>query len=188
MIDYFSLINEYYQPGTLTYRIFTIHAVLVTNKALQIGRHLHLSDDELTFIEEAAMLHDIGVCQVKSAKMACSGTLPYIAHGVAGEKILRQHGLEAHALVASRHVGVGLTKEEISRRQLPLPAKDFTPQSLSEQIITYADCFFSKRAATLWIEESPAAIKKELAAFGKQQVEVFTLWQKKFALPGEKGN
>ena len=50
MIDYFSLINEYYQPGTLTYRIFTIHAVLVTNKALQIGRHLHLSDDELTFI------------------------------------------------------------------------------------------------------------------------------------------
>ena len=120
MIDYFSLINEYYQPGTLTYRIFTIHAVLVTNKALQIGRHLHLSDDELTFIEEAAMLHDIGVYQVKSAKMACSGTLPYIAHGVAGEKILRQHGLEAHALVASRHVGVGLTKEEISRRQFKI--------------------------------------------------------------------
>lgn len=180
MLDYFSLIHKYYQPGSLTYKIFVVHAVLVTNKALQIARKLNLSATEQVFIEEAAMLHDLGVCQVNSPKMACTGELSYLEHGVAGATLLRAEGLEKHALVAERHIGVGLTKEEISKRKLPLPERDFLPESLSEQIITFADCFFSKRETTLWHEETPDAIKAELATFGKEQLKVFENWEKKF--------
>lgn len=180
MLDYFSLINKYYTPGTITYKIFVVHAVLVTNKALQIARRLNLPTSEQVFIEEAGMLHDIGVCHVHSPKMACHGKLSYIEHGVAGADILRAENLPQHALVAERHIGVGLTKTEISKRKLPLPEKDFLPVSLPEQIIAFADCFFSKREATLWQEESITAIKAELANFGEEQLKVFAQWEKKF--------
>ncbi len=180
MIDYLSLINKYYHLGTRTYKIFLIHAILVTNKALKIARHLGLSQEGQDFIEEAAMLHDIGVFEVNSPKMDCIGKLPYIAHGVAGAQILRQENLPQHALVAERHVGVGLTKKEIVERQLPLPAQDFIPTSLAERIITYADLFFSKREATLWHEDDPADIIAELKGYGDDQAQIFINWQKEF--------
>ena len=180
MLDYFALINKYYQPGTRTYKIFVVHAVLVTNKALAIARRLNLDQAQQDFIEEAAMLHDLGVFKVDSPKMDCVGELPYIAHGVAGAAILRAEGLPQHAQVAERHVGVGLTKKEIQARQLPLPEQDFIPQTPAEKIITYADLFFSKREATLWHEDSPAEIEKELAGFGQEQAAIFRTWQKEF--------
>lgn len=180
MLDYLSLINKYYQVGTRTYKIFLVHAVLVTNKALAIARRLNLSDEEKTFIEEAAMLHDLGVFQVDSPKMDCTGDLPYIAHGVAGAAILRAENLPEHAKVAERHVGVGLTKQEIETRQLPLPTQDFIPTSLAEKIITYADLFFSKREATLWQEDSPEEIIAELREYGEDQAQIFENWRQEF--------
>lgn len=180
MLDYFAIINKYYQPGTRTYKIFIVHAVLVTNKALKIARRLNLSIQDQEFIEEAAMLHDIGVFKVKSAKMDCVGDLPYIAHGVAGAEILRRENLPRHAHVAERHVGVGLTKEEIAARQLPLPAQNFLPETQAEKIITYADLFFSKREATLWQEDTPEEIETELSNFGAEQVATFRAWRREF--------
>ncbi|MDO5561157.1 MAG: HDIG domain-containing protein [bacterium] len=180
MLDYFAIINKYYQPGTRTYKIFTVHAILVTNKALKIARRLNLSAQEQEFIEEAAMLHDIGVFKVNSAKMDCVGDLPYIAHGVAGAEILRQENLPQHAQVAERHVGVGLTKKEISARQLPLPTQDFLPETQAEKIITYADLFFSKREATLWKEDTPEEIEAELNGFGPEQTATFRAWRTEF--------
>lgn len=180
MLDYFSLINKYYQSGTITYRIFVVHAVLVTNKALTIARKLNLTNADLQFIEEAAMLHDLGVFQTNSPKMDCRGDQPYIAHGYLGAQLLRAENLPQHALVAERHVGVGLTKKEIETRQLPLPPQDFLPTSLPEQIITYADLFFSKRETTLWQEETAAQIVVELSQYGSEQVKIFKNWQQQF--------
>jgi len=186
MLDYFKIINQYYTPGTRTYKIYVVHVVLVTNKALGIGRRLGLPASELEFIEEAAMLHDLGVCQTNSPKMDCTGDGPYITHGIKGAAILRAAGLERHALVAERHVGVGLTKKEIEARNLPLPAQDFVPQTRAEQIITYADLFFSKRETTLWKQDSPAEVEAELASYGPEQVEVFRRWQQEFEPAPEK--
>jgi uncharacterized protein len=180
MVDYFALINKYYQPGTLTYKIFVVHAVLVTKKALEVARRVGVEAEGLEFIEEAAMLHDIGVVKVASEKMGCSGEAPYIAHGVCGREILLAEGLTRHAQVAARHVGVGLTKEEITARALPLPEEDLVPETLEEEIITYADMFFSKRAETLWQEESVAEIEAELVKFGQEQVRKFQDWHSKF--------
>jgi uncharacterized protein len=180
MLDYLSLINKYYPVGTRTHKIYLIHVVLVTNKALQIARGLQLDPATQEFIEEASMLHDIGVREVDSPKMDCTGQLPYIAHGVAGGKILRAENLPTHALVAERHVGVGLSRQEIAARQLPLPAQDFMPESLPERIITYADLFFSKREPTLWQEDTADAVAAELAEYGAEQVAIFRRWHREF--------
>jgi uncharacterized protein len=183
MLDYFALINEYYQPGTRAYKIFVVHAILVTNKALAIARKLGLSEKEQQFIEEAAMLHDLGVFKVNSPKMDCVGELPYICHGIIGQEILLKHELPRHASVAANHVGVGFTKEEIVSRELPLPHQDLLPTNLAEEIITYADMFFSKREATLWQEDSVAEVEKDIASFpsaNDRMLQTFRDWFRRF--------
>ena len=54
----------------------------VADKALDIVRcHPELEADA-AFVEEAALLHDIGIVHVDAPAIACFGTEPYIKHGV----------------------------------------------------------------------------------------------------------
>lgn len=179
-LDYFSIIHRYISPESDFYRIYLPHVTLVTNKALKIARRLGLEQSQLQFIEEAGMLHDIGIINVKSNKAKTESQLPYICHGNEGRKILEAEGLPKHALVAERHTGVGITLHEIEERDLPLPHHDMTAQSIEEKIISYADLFFSKRPGILWQEESVADIEAELSAYGAENVDIFREWQQQF--------
>lgn len=53
-------------------------------------------------------------------------------------------GYPRHAAVCERHTGTGLTKEQIEHEGWPLPARDFIPVTLEEQLICFADKFYSK--------------------------------------------
>src|SRR5687768_12925958 len=109
----------------VTYSIYILHVTLVTTKALKIARKLNLSEEQQHFIEEASMLHDIGIVHVKAAKLGCHGEMPYICHIIEGRKILEAEGLPQHAKIAENHIGVGgLTKGEIIAEKLPLPHRD----------------------------------------------------------------
>ena len=180
MIDYFALINKYYQPGTTLYKLYVVHVCMVTNKALEIARRLKLPLEDQILIEEGAMLHDIGICQTNVPQIGCFGSDPYIRHGLDGAEMLRREGLEAQALIAERHLGVGLSRDYIVSHQLPLPAKDFVPQTLPEKIVTYADTFYSKYEERLWTPDPATVIKAELAEYGPEQVQVFEQWQAQF--------
>lgn len=143
MIDYESIINKYYGTSSRLRTILTVHSRLVAEKALRCAAARGL-DVDLEFVEEAAMLHDIGIFRCNAPDICCTGTLPYICHGVEGRKILDAEGLPRHALVCERHTGAGLTIADIESQHLPLPLRDMTPQSLEEKLICYADKFFSK--------------------------------------------
>ena len=124
-VNYMRIIHKYIQPYTQVYQLYIIHVTLVTAKALKIARKLKLSKVQQRFIEEACMLHDIGIIKVNSRKIGCHGELPYIQHIVEGKKILEAEGLPAHAKIAENHIGVGgLTKEEIIAKKLLLPQRD----------------------------------------------------------------
>lgn len=121
-----------------------VHAQKVASLALEMaGRHPELQLD-LTFVEEAAMLHDIGIFLTDAPRIYCFGNQPYICHGYLGAELLRELGYPQHAAVCERHTGTGLTKEQILREGWPLPARDFLPVSLEEQLICFADKFYSK--------------------------------------------
>ena len=90
------------------------------------------------------MLHDIGIFLTSAPDIGCTGDTPYICHGYLGAELLREEGFPTHARVCERHTGTGLTKEQIIKNGWPLPAQDFQPESLEEQIICFADKFFSK--------------------------------------------
>lgn len=141
--DYDKIIEKYYSKNSRLWTILTVHSRLVADMALECAERRRLVVD-LDFVEEAAMLHDIGIFRCNAPDIECHGSLPYICHGIEGRKILEAEGLPRHALVCERHTGSGLTVEDIIGQRLPLPRRDMTPQTLEEKLICYADKFYSK--------------------------------------------
>lgn len=177
-MDIQALINKYYKEGTRIYNIYMSHVTDVTNKALSIAqKHPELAVDT-RFIEEAGMLHDIGVFLTDAPHIACKGTYPYICHGYLGRELLISEGYPKHALVCERHTGTGLSLETIIKRKLPIPHRDMQPQSLEEKVICFADKFFSK--SHLGKEKTVKKIRQGLRRHGWHQVEVFDEWCKLF--------
>lgn len=177
---YFQIIHKYIPPASPTYPIYLIHCSLVANKAVTIAQKLHLSTKQQTFIEEAAMLHDIGIIQTNTPDLYCYGDLPYICHLTEGRKILEAEGLPLHAIVAETHVGVGLTKEQIAAQNLPLPPRDLKPTTLEEEIISFADLFYSKNPAKLWREKSVKKVRESIAKRGEEQLAILDNWIARF--------
>jgi len=95
-----------------------------------------------------------------------------------GSDLLKKEGLPQHALVAERHTGTGFTKEEIRLKKLPLPDRDMLPLSLEEQLICYADKFYSKSKLNLQL--SVEEIRQNLSFYGKEKVEKFDSWHQLF--------
>ena len=168
-----SIIDRYCTSEEQRHILLT-HSEAVANKALEIARqHPELQADEV-FIEEAALLHDIGIVKVDAPRIACHGTAPYICHGILGAEILRSEGMERHALVCERHTGTGLTLRQITEQGLPLPQRDMQPVSIEEQIICFADKFFSK--TRLDEEKSIEQARRSLEKFGPEGLEKFDAW------------
>ena len=176
------LINKYYSAAPLARQILLDHSRLVTRKALKIGRELqsHGIAVDLKFLAEAAMLHDIGMIRTDTPKLGCYGEGNYLQHGIRGQEILEAEGLPKHARACERHIGVGLTADEIRRQHLPLPARDMLPETLEEQIISYADLFYSKGGVSPAREKTATKVRKNLKKYGKNKVDIFNQWQKEF--------
>lgn len=143
MIDTDALLRKYTEGNACLYRILTGHSGAVRDLALRIARGMGGGVD-MQFVEEASMLHDIGVARVNAPSICCFGPEPYIRHGVEGRAILDAEGLPRHALVCERHTGSGLSVKQIMGQNLPLPHRDMLPVSIEERLICYADKFFSK--------------------------------------------
>jgi len=162
------------------WKTFFVHSVLVTQFSLQIAEKLGLDDKTKKFIEEAAMLHDIGIGKVSMDTRDAQTKPPYILHGLFGEKILADLGYPLHAAVCRNHIGVGLSKEIILKNKFPLPACDMLPSTLPEKIITYADLFFSK--TDIYHKRSFAEVKSKISSYGKEQLDELQVLHKRFAL------
>jgi uncharacterized protein len=180
-VDYLKIIHKYIPPGSEAYRIYLPHVTLVTAKALQIAKKLKLNKEQMQFIEEAGMLHDIGIVHVKAKEIGCIGEMPYVCHVIEGKKILEEEGLPMHARVAENHIGVGgITKEEIIKNKMPLPPRDIIAETIEEKIISYADLFFSKNPTRVFLEKPLSQVKAKVKKYGKRQEKLFKEWYKQF--------
>lgn len=181
-MDPLEIIRKHYSGNPEAMRFLLEHSRMVADKALEVARRVaHLKPD-LRFIEEAAMLHDIGIIGTRAPMFGCGGDAPYIRHGVIGREMLEAEGLPRHALVCERHVGVGLTVEDIRKNGLPLPPREMSPVSVEEQIVCFADKFFSKNEEPL--REKPIeTVRAQIARYGEDKLAVFDQWAELF---GEK--
>lgn len=179
MIDYDSIIDKYYGTASRLRTILTVHSRLVADKALRCAETRGLDIDR-EFVEEAAMLHDIGIFRCNAPDICCTGGLPYICHGVEGRKILEAEGLPRHALVCERHTGAGLTLQDIEQQRLPLPLRDMTPHTLEEKLICYADKFFSK-SGDITAEKPLDRVRRSMARHGQDSLDRFDQLHKLFS-------
>lgn len=174
------IIEKYYSPESKAYHFLVHHSKMVTEKALRIAKRVKHLNPDLNFIEEAAMLHDIGIFLTNEPKIGCYGDRPYICHGYLGREILEKEGFPKHALVCEKHIGVGITLEDIEEKELPLPKRDMIPLSVEEQIICFADKFFSKDSDFLLKEKPLERVRKGVAKFGEEKLRQFDEWMKLF--------
>ncbi|HEX8947512.1 MAG TPA: HDIG domain-containing protein, partial [Dissulfurispiraceae bacterium] len=165
------------------FRFLLRHSELVAEKALQVARRVQELSPDMVFIEEAAMLHDIGIFMTHAPKIGCHGEYPYISHGFLGREILENEGLPRHALVCERHVGVGLTAFDIERNRFPLPVRDMSPVTLEEKIICFADKFYTKREDSLTREKTVAEVRDSISGFGGDKLRLFDEWVSLFREP-----
>lgn len=177
-MDYQAIINKYYPAEDDLRRVLLVHSRQVTDRALRIAAaHPELRLD-CQFLEEAAMLHDIGIYLCHAPSIFCMGTEPYIRHGLLGAELMRREGYERHARVCERHTGAGITRGEVIRQQLPLPERDYMPEELEEQVICYADKFYNK--THLDREKTVAEAAQSLEKFGADGVRRFLEWAARF--------
>lgn len=174
------LIEKYYPPGTTGHRILLRHSLRVASKADAIARRLGAERVDLVFVHEAALLHDIGMFYTDAPEIGCHGKLPYLSHGFKGRELLEKEGFPRHALVCDRHIGVGLSASEICALGLPLPVRDMLPLTLEEEIVTYADLFFSKNPTENDRERSTEAVRQTLSRYGEGKIAVFDRWHARF--------
>ena len=98
----------------------------------------------------------------------------YICHGYLGAELVRKEGFPKHALVCERHTGAGLSLQNIIQQDLPVPHREMTPVSLEEQIICFADKFFSK--SKLDHEKGIEKARKSVARYGEEGGKRFDYW------------
>lgn len=168
------IIDKYYPQDNELKNILLVHSRSVARKALQmLDKHPELQLDR-DFVESAALLHDIGIFQTNAPGIYCSGTHPYICHGYLGADLLREEGLPRYALVCERHTGAGIELKNIIEQQLPIPHREMVPLSMEEQLICFADKFFSK--THLDREKTVDGARKSITKYGEEGLMRFNRW------------
>jgi uncharacterized protein len=166
-------LHEKYAPTPEALAVVRTHCEIVARIALGLAARSEQRIDT-ALVEIGALLHDIGVYRV--------GSGAYIRHGVLGHEILRAEGLpEELCRFASCHTGVGLTREDIERQQLPIPAGDYVARGVEERLVMYADKFHSKSSPPKFVDADVYAA--EVARFGPDKRAAFQALVDEFGEP-----
>lgn len=128
---------------------WTKHCFAVADSALSVGGALapHQAIDS-AFLWSAALLHDIGR----------HVTHDPVRHGVAGYQFLSALGHPEEAHVCASHILFGLKAQEAV--QFGLPACDFLPCTIEEQLITLVDFLIEF--------DQPTTLKKRFASLRRR--------------------
>jgi len=173
------IIDRFYAAGDPELkRMLLKHSFQVLGKAREI-----MSDpanDRMVLdpgvVTAGSLLHDVGISKCHAPDIYCFGTEPYIAHGIIGGELLRELGrrngteaeMEVFARICERHTGTGLSAEDIRRQHLPLPERDFRPETPEEKLICLADKFYSKSGTME--EKKPERILRSMEKFGPETI------------------
>lgn len=177
MIDAYEIIRHFYPEDTPLRQLLLKHSEQVRDKVRflveQCCPESVRMQVDLALAENGALLHDIGIGHCHAPSILCNGTEDYLCHGVIGAKMLRDLDvtLEPYARICERHTGSGLTAAEIRSQGLPLPERDYLPETAEEKLICLADKFFSKSGDLQ--EKSFARVRASQAKFGPEVLRRF---------------
>jgi uncharacterized protein len=171
-------LHHTYAPNEKIFDLVFTHCQIVEELARQI-----IADQKLMLntelVRAGALLHDIG----SYVFMNPDGTFDhenYMKHAKEGSTILRQQGLpEDVCRIVERHIGVGITEKDIIAQKLDLPLKDYSPKTIEERLVLYADKFHSKYPRFNSYETYHTFTKK----FGEENQRKFERLAEEFGKP-----
>lgn len=176
--DIYEFINEIYKNDRPILDFLIPHSESVAKFAVEIAKK---KNADINFVERAALLHDIGIIFTDTPKLHCKGKYHYMQHGIYGRKLLEENGFVREAIVAQTHIGVAITAEHIIKNNLPLPPEDMCPTTLEEEIVSFADKFYSKRTGYLTVKKTLTEVEKDIKQHGNDSYQTFKKWLVKFS-------
>ena len=132
-------------------------------------------------VRAGCLLHDVGVYRLYDA----AGRLDhagYIRHGILGHELLADAGYpEVLCRFASRHTGVGITRDDVLKQELPLPPADYVAETPEEALVMYADKFHTKSTPPFFL--TAATYSVEVTWFGADKPAAFAQLRARFGEP-----
>lgn len=173
-------LHERHAPTPEALDLVYTHCLIVCGIAEQLHAASRV-DADIEIVRVGCLLHDVGVYRLYDG----AGELEYkgyIRHGVLGHELLREEGFpEALCRFASRHTGVGLSREDVLGQGLPLPPGDYLAETAEEALVMYADKFHTKtRPPTLLTAAAYTAIVRR---FGEDKVAAFESMRERLGEP-----
>jgi len=110
------------------------HCLAVADLAVETANKLQSKGVKVNveLVEAGALLHDLGRSKIHS-----------VDHAIVGAKIAQSIGLPEPVIrIIKRHVGAGITAKEA--QALGWPKDTYTPQTIEEKIVSYADKVIDK--------------------------------------------
>jgi uncharacterized protein len=173
-------LHERHAPTAEALDLVYTHCLIVRG----IAEQLHASsglDADIDLVRAGCLLHDIGVYRLYDD----AGELDhanYVRHGLLGHEVLRGEGFpEVICRFASRHTGVGLSRDDVLRQGLPLPPGDYLAETREEALVMYADKFHTKTTPPSLL--TAGAYAASVRRFGEDKVAAFESMRAAFGEP-----
>jgi len=188
--DEIRALHQRHAPTPEAFEAVYTHCVIVWRVAEQLltradrgpGRAAGgLADIDRDLVRAGCLLHDVGVYRLydDAGQLDFAG---YMRHGVLGHELLAESGYpEAICRFASRHTGVGITRDDVIRQELPLPPADYVAETPEELLVMYADKFHTKAEPPTFL--AAATYASYVRQFGPDKVAAFEEMQQRFGEP-----
>lgn len=173
-------LHERHAPTAAALESVYTHCLIVCGIAEQLHARAGLGGD-LALARAGCLLHDVGVYRLydEDGRLDQAG---YIRHGVLGHELLAGEGLPGTLCrFASHHTGVGLTRRDVARQELPLPPRDYLAETAEERLVMYADKFHSKTLPPVLLDGDAYAAR--VARFGPDKAAAFASMRATFGEP-----
>ncbi|GAA0843485.1 HD domain-containing protein [Streptosporangium amethystogenes subsp. fukuiense] len=169
-----------YAPTREAFDLVHTHCEIVCGIAEQLLARTS-SDLDADLVRAGSLLHDIGVYRLYDE----AGRLDharYVRHGTLGYELLRDEGFpERICRFCSCHTGMGISRHDVRRQNLPLPAADYLAESAEEELVMYADKFHSKTDPPTFV--SAASYATRVRRFGEDKAVIFKSMCEGFGVP-----
>ena len=177
-------LHQKYSHGVFKDKIVELvwtHSLIVEEMALQLADNLkkkHGIEVDRSLISMGAAAHDIGFYNCFDDNFI--ETKKYFYHAFEGYLNLKKEGVEEKiARFALVHTGVGVTYERAMEAKLP-ENLSYVPVSIEKELVTYADCFHTKRGFSFVSFEE---IEKHIGEKRAEDLGILYRFREKYGLP-----
>ncbi|WP_129839730.1 HD domain-containing protein [Streptomyces sp. RFCAC02] len=176
-------LHERHAPGRAAFDLVHTHCRIVAGIADALAARYGGPALDTDLVRAGCLLHDIGVYRLYGPDGTSLDHARYIRHGVLGDELLAAEGFpERLRRFCSHHTGVGITRDDITSRGLPLPVADYLAETPEERLVMYADKFHTKSSPPAFL--SAGRYAEHARGFGEDKAAGFRRLRDEFGDPG----